>query len=109
MTRLAGLRDRANRPEVAGEHRAGLGQVGIGHGEIALHTPAGSPGIAHGEPLRRVVVADREDRVAAEDLLAGPRHRDLAGLRYLLTLEAVVDGEAKDEGIAVGEAGFHQV
>src|SRR5947209_2448761 len=95
-------RDGADRPEVA--RQSPLQQVRIGQCEVAPHAPARAPGVTDDEALLALVVPDREHGMAAELLLAGSRHRRLAGRRDFLALEARVDDEPEHEREPVGEA-----
>src|SRR5690242_1570779 len=101
-SRRAWSGDDPDRPEVRGEPTSG--EVGVGHLEVALLAPPGAPRVAHQEPLRRVVVADREDRVAAEQLLVRRGHRGDAGAGHLLAFEAAVDREPEHERETGGQA-----
>ena len=57
---------------------------------------------------RRVdIVADGADGVTAEDVLAGRRHRRMAGARDRVSFEAFVNSEAEDERITRSEAALH--
>src|SRR5439155_2971074 len=97
----------ADRPEVVGQ--APVLEVGVGHGEVALHPPGGSPEVADDERLLGIVVADSEHRVAPDGPLGALRHGDDAGLRHPLRFEALVHREAEHEGESPGEAGPHLV
>src|ERR1700686_270532 len=96
-----------DRPEVRRQRR--LDQVRVGEREVAFHSPRGAPGVAHDEPLIRVVVTDRHHRVPAHRPLTPPRHRGVAGARDRRALEALVDGEPENERIARREASLHLI
>src|SRR5215467_2559103 len=78
---LPSLRHQLDRPEIVAEIR--VGEVRVGDGEVAVHAPPRAPGVAHDEALLRVVIADREDGMSAQELFAVGRHGDHAGLRDL--------------------------
>src|SRR5216683_1952706 len=96
------LRDHTNRPEVV--RQIGIGDVSIGHHEVALDSPARSPRVSDDEAVLTVVIADCHHRVTAERMLSGRWHRHDSGFRHFWTLEALIYGEAKYERIAVRKA-----
>src|SRR5262249_42184979 len=83
------LLDDPNCPKVVSE--VTIQQIGVWHGEVALHAPRCAPRIAHDKALLVVVVADRQHRVASEHLLPRRWHWDLACLCYLLAFKAVIN------------------
>src|SRR5262245_35367351 len=94
-----------HRPEIAAE--IGLGQVGVGHREVAFHAPGVAPGIADDEDALPFVVADGHHGVAAFDRLTRAGHGDDAGLGYLGALEAGVDRKSEHEREARGQTALH--
>src|SRR5690349_1464405 len=87
-----------DRPEVLRQPR--LDEVRIREGEVTLQSPFGAPGVADHKPLLRVVVSDRHHSMTADRPLTPARHRRVSGGPDRIGLEALVDGETKDEWIA---------
>mmetsp|Transcript_974 Transcript_974/g.2467 ORF Transcript_974/g.2467 Transcript_974/m.2467 type:complete len:240 (-) Transcript_974:296-1015(-) len=94
--------DHPDAPEVLRELL--VAHVLVGHEEIPLATPRGSPRVADDEALRVVVVADAHDCVAAHDVVRRLGHGHLARRSHLLRHEGAADDEAEDKGEAVVEA-----
>src|SRR5262249_41432886 len=67
--------------------------------------PPWSPRVADDEHASRPVVADREDRVAADEPVAPGRNRNDAGALHAAGEKTPVDGEREDERKAAGETG----
>src|SRR5207302_3479167 len=67
----------SDRPKV--RRQVVIGQIAIGNGEIAAHSPVRSPRVATNEPPLSVIIADGADGVTAEDSLTCVRHRGVAG------------------------------
>lgn len=82
-------------------------QIRIRHREVTSFAPARAPRIAHGETLRFVVVAHRENGVAANDSFSRRRHIQHACFANLRALKAVVNGETKNKWITIGQTAFH--
>src|SRR6266849_8961745 len=85
-------------PEITRERP--LDHIRVGHQEVAVPAPIGTPGVTADELLLRVVVADRRDSVTSKHRFSRLRHRYVAGLGHLLALKALVHREAKHERVA---------
>src|SRR6185437_6127071 len=82
-------------------------QVGIRNGEIAAHAPARAPGISRQKSLRGLVIADREHGMATEYGFACIRHRNGAGMRNAVALEADINCKNKTERITRDKTSLH--
>ena len=97
--------NKPNRPKIV---RQIFGQkIGVGHGVVAALAPLCSPGIAHHEALRLVIITDRKHGMAADDTFARQRHFENAGFFHVHAFEGIVDSEAKHEWITIRQATLH--
>src|SRR5262249_11940052 len=80
-----------------------VGEVSVGHCEVAFDPPVGAPRVAHGEPLVLVVVSDRQHGVPTNNLLARLRHLHRSGVCHLLRFETFVNRKPEHEGISVSQ------
>ena len=87
-----------NRPEVGGE--VGVGEVVVGDPAIATYSPLGGPGVADEELVGLVIVPDGHEGMSTEVGFVGLGHGDKSASSGDGGLEALVDGEAEDEGYA---------
>ena len=97
----------ADGPKVVG--KISVAEVFVGHGEITLHTPIGSPGIPDNKSLFGMIVPHGENGMSAEYLLAALGHIHNPGPGDLLGIKALVDGKAKDKREPFGQTGPHLV
>ena len=85
-----------------------VSKIRIGHGEISVHSPIRTPGIANQKALLAVVVSHRHHRVSADLLFdIGIRHRHDPRSSHLVGFEALVHGKTEHERIAFGQTSFH--
>jgi hypothetical protein len=87
----------------------GIQQVGVGHGEVAFHSPPRTPRVADDEALLGVVVAHCANGVPSKNCFAGAGHGNLASLGNIGTLKALVHGKAEDEGVAARKTALQLV
>ena len=101
------LRHQPDGPEIVG--KIAVGQIGVGHGEIAALPPTGPPRIAHDKASCRVVVSHSNHCVSTQHFLSRSRDRHDAGCGHLLTFKALVHGEFENERIARSETSLHLI
>jgi hypothetical protein len=85
----------ADGPKVVG--KVSVAEVFVGHGEIALQAPIGSPGISDNKTLFGMIVSHGENGVSAEYLPLRFGHIHDTGPGDLLGFKALIDGKAKDK------------
>ncbi len=85
-------------PEITRERP--LNHIRVGHQEVAVPAPIGTPGVTADELLLRVVVADRRDSVASKHRFSRLRHRYVAGLGLSLAKNSIVAFDLQSDPLA---------
>jgi len=86
----------------------GVGEVVVGDPAVAVDSPASGPGVADEELVGLVVVPNSHHSVAAEVAFRWLGHGDQSAGGGDGGLEALVDGDAEDEGDAGSQAGLER-